>query len=140
MRKGFSLLELMIVIIILGLLAALVMPNLIEKGEEAKRKLVCVQMKNIMQTLNMFKADQGTYPTTEEGLKALVKNPNKEKYPNYPAQGYFSDGRLPKDSWKHNFIYIFNGTRPDLISLGSDGKEGGTGDAADIRYSTTCLK
>jgi len=135
MRKGFSLLELMIVIIILGLLAALVMPNLIGKSEEAKRKLVCIQMKSIMQTLDMFKADQGTYPTTEEGLKALVKNPDPQKYKNYPKAGYFSEGRMPKDSWRNNFIYVYNGTKPDIISLGSDGKEGGKNEAADIKYS-----
>jgi len=135
MRRGFSLLELMIVIIILGLLAALVMPNLIGKGEEAKRKLVCVQMKSIMQTLDMFKADQGSYPTTEEGLKALVKNPDPQKYKNYPKDGYFNEGKIPKDSWKNDFIYIYNGSRPDIISLGADGKEGGQNEAADIKYS-----
>ena len=139
MRKGFSLLELMIVIIILGLLASLVLPNLIGKGEEAKRKLVCVQMKSIMQTLDMFKADQGSYPTTEEGLKALISNPNPEKYANYPKSGYFEGGQLPKDSWKHNFIYILNQNKPDLISLGADGKEGGKDEAADIKYSS-CQK
>jgi len=139
MKKGFSLLELMIVVIILGLLAALVMPNLIGKGEEAKRKLVCVQMKSIMQTLDMFKADQGTYPTTEEGLKALVKNPDPEKYKHYPTNGYFERGELPKDSWKHDFIYILDDGKPDLISLGADGKEGGKNEAKDITYSS-CQK
>ncbi len=135
MKKGFSLLELMIVIIILGLLAALVMPNLIGKGEQAKRKLVCVQMRSIMQTLDMFKADQGSYPSTEEGLKILSKNSNSQKYKNYPTSGYFEEGKIPKDSWGHKFIYIFSGTRPDLISLGADGKEGGKNEAKDIRYS-----
>lgn len=135
MKRGFSLLELMIVIIILGLLAALVMPNLIGKGEEAKRKLVCIQMRSIMQTLDLFKADQGTYPSTEEGLKALAKNPDSQKYKNYPNLGYFSEGKIPKDSWRNDFIYLFDGSRPDLISLGSDGKEGGKNEAADIKYS-----
>ncbi len=135
MRKGFSLLELMIVIIILGLLASLVMPNLIGKGEEAKRKLVCIQMRSIMQTLDMFKADQGSYPTTEEGLKALAKNPDPEKYSNYPKKGYFEEGKIPKDSWRHDFLYVLNANTPDIISLGSDGKEGGKDEAADIKYS-----
>ena len=140
MKKGFSLLELMIVIIILGLLAALVMPNLIGKSEEAKRKLVCIQAKSIKQALDMFKADNGTYPTTEEGLKALVKNPDPTKYKNYSPSGYFSEGKIPKDSWQNPFIYINSNGNIDIISLGSDGKEGGEGDAKDISYQKDCKK
>lgn len=140
MRKGFSLLELMIVIIILGLLAALVMPNLMGKSEEAKRKLVCIQEKNIKQALDMFKADNGVYPTTEEGLKALVKNPDPTKYKNYSQSGYFSEGTMPKDSWGNPFIYVNNNGEVDIISLGSDGKEGGKGDAKDISYNKDCKK
>ncbi len=136
MRKGFSLIELMIVIVILGLLAAMVMPSLTGKGEEAKRKLVCVQMKSIYNgALDMFKVDNGTYPTTEEGLKALIANPDSEKYPNYSSSGYFKDNKLPKDSWGRDFIYINDDGKVELISLGSDGKEGGSGEAADIRLS-----
>ncbi|MCJ7764679.1 MAG: type II secretion system major pseudopilin GspG, partial [Thiovulaceae bacterium] len=79
-RAAFTLMELMIVIIILGLLAALILPNLIGKGEEAKRKLVCVQMKGVSQTLKMFRLDNSAYPTTEEGLQALITNPSEEAY------------------------------------------------------------
>ena len=136
MRKGFSLIELMIVIVILGLLAAMVMPSLTGKGEEAKRKLVCVQMKSIYNgALDMFKVDNGTYPSTEEGLKALVANPDAEKYPNYSGSGYFKDNKLPKDSWGHDFIYLNEDGKVELISLGADGKEGGSGEAADIKLS-----
>ena len=135
MRKGFSLIELMIVIIILGLLASLVMPNIMGKGEEAKQKLVCVQMKNIGETLKMFKLDNGMYPTTEEGLEALTANPDEGKYPNYARSGYFEDKKMPKDSWQNTFVYINLDGGFDLISFGADRKEGGSGDAADIRYS-----
>ncbi len=136
MRRGFTLIELMIVIVILGLLAAMVMPALAGKGEEAKRKIVCVQMKSIYNgALAMFKINNSVYPSTEEGLKALVKNPNPQKYPNYSSSGYFKDGKLPKDSWGHPFIYINNDGHVDLISLGADGKEGGKKDAADIKMS-----
>jgi general secretion pathway protein G len=135
MRKGFSLIELMIVIIILGLLASLVMPNIMGKGEEAKQKLVCVQMKNIGETLKMFKVDNGSYPTTEEGLDALVSNPDPDKYPNYSKHGYFEEGKMPKDSWQNSFIYILDEKGFDLISLGADRKEGGSGEGSDIRYS-----
>ena len=135
-RGAFSLIELMIVIVILGLLAAMVMPNLTAKGEEAKRNLVCVQMKNIYNgALDMFKINNGVYPTTEEGLEALVKNPDEEKYPNYSPNGYFKDGKIPKDSWGTPFIYINDDETIELISLGADKKEGGSGDKADIKMS-----
>lgn len=132
---GFSLIELMIVIIILGLLASLVMPNIMGKGEEAKQKLVCVQMKNIGETLKMFKLDNGTYPSTEEGLDALAENPDKDKYVNYSKAGYFEDGKMPKDSWQNDFVYLSKNGGFDLISLGADRKEGGDDEGADIRFS-----
>jgi general secretion pathway protein G len=134
-KSGFSLIELMIVIIILGLLASLVMPNIMGKGEEAKQKLVCVQMKNVGETLKMFKLDNGMYPTTEEGLDALAKNPDPERYTNYSRSGYFEKGKLPLDSWQNPFVYLTTDDGFDLVSLGADKKEGGEGDAADIRYS-----
>lgn len=133
MRKAFSLLELMIVIIILGLLASFVLPNVLGQGEEAKRKLVCVQMNSIEESLKMFKADNGSYPSTEEGLKALTSNPDAEKYPNYAKSAYMK--KLPKDSWGNAFVYINNGSDIELISLGSDRKEGGSDDKEDIRFS-----
>ena len=131
--------ELMIVIIILGLLAALVMPNLMGKSEEAKRKLVCVQMKSIKNALDMFKLDNGSYPEQEIGLKALVKNPNPEEYPNYAESGYFENGTLPKDPWKNYYIYIKTDDGINLISLGADRKEGGTKENKDIEYAE-CIK
>lgn len=135
MRQAFSLIELMIVIIILGLLATLVMPNLIGKGEEAKQKLVCVQMKTLTEATKMFKIDMGNYPTTEEGLEALIKNPNEDEYPNYPESGYLDDSKTPLDPWNNSYIYLLNDNTPELISLGADGKEGGTGENKDIRFS-----
>ncbi len=136
MRKAFSLIELMIVIVILGLLAAMVMPSLTGKGEEAKRNLVCVQMKSIYNgALDMFKINNSVYPSTEEGLEALVSNPDPEKYPNYSTSGYFKDGKMPKDSWGNEFIYINDDGAIELISLGADRKEGGKDDKADIKMS-----
>ena len=133
MRNAFSLLELLVVIVILGILAAFVAPNLIGAGERAKRDLVCSQMSNVGQALKMFKLDNGTYPDTEEGLQALVSNPDPEKYPNYSTQPYLE--KLPKDSWRQLFTYVKEGDKFDLISFGADRKEGGTGEAADIYYS-----
>ena len=135
-RAAFTLIELMIVIVILGLLAAMVMPSLTGKGEEAKRNLVCVQMKSIYNgSLDMFKLNNSLYPSTQEGLEALSKNPDNEKYPNYSPSAYFKDGKIPKDSWGHDFIYLNNAGTVEIISLGADGKEGGNNESADIKMS-----
>ncbi len=124
-KKGFSLIELMIVIVILGLLAAMVMPSLTGKGEEAKRDLVCVQMKSIYDgALDMYKIKNSVYPSTEEGLKLLTKDDN-----------YFKDGKMPKDSWGQEFIYLNNDGNIELISLGADKKEGGKDEGKDIKLS-----
>jgi len=135
MRKGFTLIEIMIVIVILGLLASLVVPNIIGQGEQAKQKLVCVQMKSLKDALDSFKIQEGSYPTTEEGLGALVKNPNPEKYKNYPSGGFLGSKKLPKDPWGGDYIYINNNSQIDIISLGADKKEGGSGENKDIRLS-----
>lgn len=134
-KKAFTLMELMIVIIILGLLASLIMPNLIGKGEQAKQKLVCVQMKTISESVKMFKIEQGNYPTTEVGLQALVQNPDPDKYTNYPKGGYLDSKNPPKDPWKNNYIYALTDTGFELVSLGADGKEGGVDENKDIIFS-----
>jgi len=124
-RKGFSLIELMIVIVILGLLAAMVMPALTGKGAEAKRDLVCVQMKSIYDgALDMYKIKNDLYPSTEEGLKILTED-----------DSYFKDGKMPKDSWGQEFIYINDDGKVELISLGADKKEGGKDESKDIKMS-----
>lgn len=127
--------ELMIVIIILGLLAAVVLPNLTGQSEQAKQKIVCIQMKNLSESLKMFKVDNGRYPTTEEGLQALTENPDEDGLKSYPSGGYLEDGKLPLDPWQNNFVYINENGDIDLISLGADGQEGGEGENSDIYYS-----
>ncbi|KIM12020.1 MAG: general secretion pathway protein GspG [Sulfuricurvum sp. PC08-66] len=135
MRRGFSLIELMIVIIILGLLASLVLPNLMGQASGAKKDLVCVQMKQLSNILDSYQLDNGVLPSTEEGLEALVSNPDPDTYINYRASGYIKEGQLPKDPWKRPYIYINDGSTLDMISLGADGKEGGEGENADITYA-----
>ena len=132
MKKAFSLLELMIVIVILGLLSAVILPNVMGKGEEAKAKIVCIQIKNIEQALKSFKFDNGSYPTTEEGLEALLKNPDDSRYKNYSRTGYLDGDKLPVDPWKNSYIYLNEDSDINVISLGSDGKEGGTDEDGDI--------
>lgn len=122
----------MIVIVILGLLASFVMPNILGQSEKAKKGLVCTQMESIKNTLRMFKVDNGTYPTTEEGLEALAENPSEEKYKNYASGSYFTDAILPRDSWGNNFVYLNEDGEIEIISLGADGAEGGKDEGADI--------
>lgn len=136
MKQAFSLMELLIVIVILGLLAAVVLPNLTGKSEEAKRKLTCVQMKNLTESLKMFKIDNGRYPTTEESLKALIANPAPDNLFSYSTSGYLEDKKIPRDSWGRDYVYIYNeDTGVDIISFASDGKEGGVKEGLDIYYS-----
>jgi general secretion pathway protein G len=134
-RNAFTLIEIMVVIIILGLLAAFVIPNITGKSEEAKQKLVCVQMKSLAEGLKMFKIDNGSYPTTEEGIAALITNPSSDTYPSYSKNGYLEGKNLPKDPWNHPYIYLNDGTAFDLVSLGADGKEGGSDDGKDQKLS-----
>jgi general secretion pathway protein G len=134
-RKGFTLIEIMVVIIILGLLAAFVIPNITGKSEEAKQKLVCVQMKSLGESLKMFKVDNGSYPTTEEGLNALVSNPDPETYTAYSANGYIEGKNIPHDPWNRPYLYLNLDEGIELISLGSDGKEGGKEEDRDQKLS-----
>jgi general secretion pathway protein G len=127
--------ELMIVIMILGLLTAIVVPNLVGQSERARRDLVCIQMKTIGESLQMFRADFGNYPQLDEGLNALISNPDALRYKNYPNGGYLSAKSTPKDSWGTEYIYIIDGENFDIVSLGRDKKEGGNGDDEDIYFS-----
>jgi len=119
-KSAFTLMELMVVIIILGLLASFVLPSLTGKSEEAKQKVVCIQMKSIANALKMYKIDNSKYPTTTEGLNILV------------TKKYFEDNKLPKDSWGNNYIYTNDNDNFEIISFGADKKEGGKD---DIYYS-----
>jgi general secretion pathway protein G len=127
--------ELMIVIMILGLLTAIVVPNLVGQSERARRDLVCIQMKTIGESLQMFRADFGNYPQLDEGLTALISNPDALRYKNYPNGGYLSAQSTPKDSWGTEYIYTIDGENFDIVSLGRDRKEGGNGDDEDIYFS-----
>lgn len=133
LKKAFSLIELLVVILILGILAAFIVPNIIGKSEQAKQDLVCVQMSSITNALKMFKLDNGIYPDTEDGLNTLITNPSPEKYPQYAPNPYIEN--LPKDSWQNNFIYTSTDGSFELISLGADRKEGGSNENEDIFFS-----
>ncbi|NOR55749.1 MAG: type II secretion system major pseudopilin GspG [Sulfurovum sp.] len=133
LRSGFSLIELLIVIVILGGLVAVVAPGLMDSADQAKRDTVCLKMNDLGKRLDMFKLDNGMYPETEEGFEALTANPDEEKYPNYRAKPYLK--KLPKDSWKSPFIYIKSGDEFEIISFAADRKEGGEENSKDILFS-----
>jgi general secretion pathway protein G len=133
LRAGFSLIELLIVIVILGGLVAVVAPGLMDSADQAKRDTVCLKMNDLEKRLDMFKLDNGMYPETEEGFEALTANPDTDKYPNYRAKPYLK--KLPKDSWKTPFVYIKKGDSFELISFAADRKEGGDENAKDILFS-----
>jgi len=133
LRSGFSLIELLIVIVILGGLVAVVAPGLMDAADGAKRDTVCLKMNDLKKRLDMFKLDNGNYPETEEGFEALLSNPDADKYPNYRAKPYLK--KLPKDSWKTPFVYVRKGSDFELISFAADRKEGGEESDKDILFS-----
>ena len=133
LRKGFSLIELLIVIVILGGLVAVVAPGLMDSADQAKRDTVCLKMNDLKKRFDMFKLDNGNFPETEEGFNALTGNPDPEKYPNYRAKPYLK--KIPKDSWKTAFIYVRNGDDVEIISFAADRKEGGDENSKDILFS-----
>ena len=130
MKKGFTLIELLVVIVILGILAAIVVPRITGRVDEAKIEATKVQMKAIKDSLEQYKLDNGNYPTTEQGLRALVEKPNTPPVPTRWRQ--YLD-KLPKDAWGNDFIYISPGVQRsfELRSLGPDGREG-TEDDIDV--------
>ena len=132
-KNAFTLLELLVVILILGLLAGTVVPKIIGSATKAKVDLVCTNMAGAAQAVKMFKVDNGMYPETEEGFEALQTNPDSDKYSNYASTAYLE--HLPTDSWGSKMVYLKVGNGFDIISYGADRREGGTDEYADIKYS-----
>ena len=121
----------MVVVVIIGLLAALVVPRYIRQAEKAKRNTTKAQIKIIEQALAEFKLDTGRYPSTDEGLKGLVVKPSGYKG-DWPKEGYLPE--VPKDGWANDFLYVCPGVEKayDIISYGADGEEGGEDENTDI--------
>lgn len=133
--SGFTLIEVMVVIVILGVLAALIVPNVMGRGEKAKVDTTVITLKGVAAALDQYKLDNGKYPSMQEGgLDALVNKPESAK--NWLPGGYVKGG-YPKDSWDNDIQYVAPGTdgRPfDLYSFGADGQQGGEEADADIQY------
>ncbi|MGC2063579.1 MAG: type II secretion system major pseudopilin GspG [Thermodesulfovibrionales bacterium] len=132
---GFTLLEIIVVVFILSLLAAIVAPKIIGRTDDAKIDAAKVQIRNLETALKLFKMDSGFYPDTQQGLESLTSKPETGRVPaKYREGGYLEQKKIPLDPWGNPYIYVSPGIHGDfdLISLGSDGKEGGSGKDADI--------
>jgi general secretion pathway protein G len=132
-QRGFTLIEIMVVVVILGILAAIVVPRFLDKPDEARITRAAADIESIEQALAMFKLDNGFYPNTEQGLEALVTKPETGRIPKkYPERGYLKN--VPVDPWENPYVYLSPGVHDyiDIISYGADGEPGGDGSNADI--------
>ena len=134
-NRGFSLIELMVVVIILGILAMYIGPKLMGRTEQAKEVQTRVQIEGLETALKLYKLDNGVYPTTEQGLQALVEMPDTDNsLQNWRKGGYLEKGKVPKDPWGNEFIYLSPGIQGDydITSYGADGVPGGEDENKDI--------
>jgi len=134
-NSGFTFIELMVVIVILGILAMVIAPNFMDAPDEARQSKTRMDIKSIEAALKLYKLDNGNYPSTEQGLEALVKAPETGVLPKkWRNGGYLEKRNVPKDPWGNEFIYLCPGVNGDydIISYGSDGVAGGEGFAKDI--------
>ncbi|MBA4419113.1 MAG: type II secretion system protein GspG [Syntrophus sp. (in: bacteria)] len=134
--RGFTLIELMIVIVIIGILATLLVPRIMDRPEEARRIKAKTDIKTIESALKLYKLDNGSYPTTEQGLQALIRKPDSQPVPRkWKEGGYLESTNVPNDPWSKPYYYTSpaqDGKDYEIISYGSDGEPGGTGKNADI--------
>ena len=133
--RGFTLIELMVVIVILGILAGLIIPRIMGRPEEARRMKARVQMESMETSLRLYKLDNGVYPSTEQGLQALVEAPTAGELPRaWRKGGYLEKGNVPKDPWGNEYVYLSPGLHGDfdLLSYGADGQPGGEDQNQDV--------
>ncbi|MBS0318606.1 MAG: type II secretion system major pseudopilin GspG [Proteobacteria bacterium] len=130
-QAGFTLIELMVVLVIIGVLAALIVPNVLERADDARVTAARTDINNIMQALKLYKLDNQRYPSAEQGLQALVAKPTTPPIP--PNWKPYLD-KLPNDPWGHPYQYLNPGVKSeiDVMSYGADGVSGGEGKNADI--------
>ena len=129
-ERGFTLIELMVVVVILGILATIMMPKILDRPEQARRMKAKVQIRSMQSALALFKTDTGEFPVTQEGLEVLVVNPGIEGW----KGSYIEGNKVPLDPWGNPYVYVCPGAHDDydLQSFGKEGEDGGTGKNADI--------
>ena len=133
--RGFTLIELLVVLVIIGILAGYIGPKIIGRPEEARRTKAEVQVAGLQTALKMYKLDNGFYPSTDQGLNALVEMPKSGKIPRkWREGGYLDANHVPRDPWDNPFAYVSPGRHGefDLSSYGADGEQGGEGSDSDI--------
>ncbi|MEO8542747.1 MAG: type II secretion system major pseudopilin GspG [Burkholderiaceae bacterium] len=131
LRSGFTLIELMVVLVIIGVLAALIVPNVLERADDARTVAARTDVNNLMQALKLYRLDNQRYPTTEQGLSALISKPTSGPIP--PNWKPYLD-KLPNDPWNQPYQYLNPGIKGevDVLSFGADGQAGGEGKNADV--------
>src|SRR3984885_7409633 len=131
-QRGFTLIEIMVVIAILGILAALIVPKIMSRPDEARRVAAKQDIGTVMQALKLYRLDNGRYPTQEQGLRALIEKPGTDPVPNNWKDGGYLE-RLPNDPWANAYQYLNPGVhrRIAVFSYGADSKAGGEGNDAD---------
>ncbi len=132
-QRGFTLIEIMVVVVILGILAAIVVPRLLDEPEKARRISAATQIRSFEEALGIFKLENGFYPSTEQGLQALVTKPTVGRIPpRYKSGGYIR--KIPQDPWGQPYLYLYPGVHGelDLFSYGPDGETGGEGENEDV--------
>lgn len=131
LHKGFTLIELMVVLVIIGVLAALIVPNVLDRADDARVTAARTDISNVMQSLKLYYLDNQRYPTTEQGLQALVVRPTSGPI---PANWKPYLDKLPNDPWGRPYLYMNPGIKGaiDVMSMGADGQSGGEGKDADL--------
>jgi len=132
-RSGFTLIEILVVVAILAIMASVIVPRIMSKPDEARVTKAMMDIKSLEGALTMYKLDNGSFPTTDQGLRALVEKPTSNPEPRkWNPEGYLK--KMPKDPWGGEYLYLSPGAHGDfdLICLGADGENGGEGFAADI--------
>ena len=131
--RGFTLIEIMVVVIILGILAAIVTPNVLGRIGDARIQAAKSDIRTIESALSLYKMDNFKYPTTEQGLRGLVERPLKSDAPNWKAGGYLR--KIRTDPWGNEYLYTNDGAQIDVYTLGSDSQPGGEEEAGDIHWA-----
>ena len=133
--RGFTLIELMVVIAILGILATIVVPRMVGRVDKANQSKAMTEIKGFQTALEAFRLDIGRYPSSSEGLTALIRAPGGVDQDKYQKGGYLQAPEIPKDPWGHDYVYVSPGLHNedyDIESYGKDGRDGGKGDDADV--------